>query len=175
MLVVVISACLLGDAVRYDGGDKKNPALIAHSNKQIKYIPVCPEAGCGMGVPREPMQLEGDPHSPHLITLNSRVDKSELLTSWSQKQIIQLQKEKINGFIFKNRSPSCGLNKVEIHNTTPATPQQYGIGLFAQQITKHFGNLPMAQDDDMQNQDSILKFIEEMKAFTVLSASKNHG
>jgi uncharacterized protein YbbK (DUF523 family) len=175
MLVVGISACLLGELVRYDGGDKKNLALITHKDRQIIYIPICPEVGCGMGVPREPMQLEGNPHAPRLITINSRVDKSAILTNWSLKQIAKLQKEKIDGFIFKNRSPSCGLSNVKIHNTATTTTQPYGVGLFAQQIKNHFGNLPMAQDDDMLNKEKTNEFIEEMKAFAALSTRQNRG
>ncbi|MBF0195390.1 MAG: DUF523 domain-containing protein [Magnetococcales bacterium] len=175
MLVVGISACLLGESVRYDGGDKQNHALTAHKDKQIKYIAICPEAGCGLGVPREAMQLEGDPNTPRLLTINSRVDKTDLLTNWSKEQIANLQNDKIDGFIFKNRSPSCGLNKVLVHKTNPTTPQQYGAGLFAQQIKNHFDDLPMAQDDDMQNQHNIQKFIDEMKAYKAVTTSKNHG
>ncbi|MBF0381882.1 MAG: DUF523 domain-containing protein [Magnetococcales bacterium] len=174
MLVVGISACLLGEKVRYDGGDKKNPVLLAQKERQISYIPICPEAQCGMGVPREPMQLEGDPQKPRLVTVNSRIDKTAILSNWSKAQITVLQKNKIDGFIFKNRSPSCGL-EVTVHNSSKTATKPQGMGLFAQQVKNSFVDLPMAQDDDLQNQENIQKFIMEMKHPTPQPSREQDG
>src|SRR5438874_2346955 len=61
-----ISACLLGQAVRYDGGHKRDPFLAETLGRFVEWVPVCPEVELGLGVPREPIRLEGDPAAPRL-------------------------------------------------------------------------------------------------------------
>jgi len=56
-----VSACLLGERVRYDGGHKLDRLLIDALGEDVTFVPVCPEVECGLGVPREAMHLEGDP------------------------------------------------------------------------------------------------------------------
>ena len=52
-----ISACLLGENVRFDGGHKLDRYLRDTLGKFVEYIPVCPEAECGLGIPREAICL----------------------------------------------------------------------------------------------------------------------
>jgi Uncharacterized conserved protein len=52
-----ISACLLGQEVRFDGGHKRDPFLTDELGKHVEWVPVCPEVEVGMGTPREPLQL----------------------------------------------------------------------------------------------------------------------
>ena len=48
-----ISTCLLGEKVRYDGGHKLDRFLRDTLGQWVDYVPVCPEAECGMGTPRD--------------------------------------------------------------------------------------------------------------------------
>ena len=52
-----ISACLLGDQVRYDGGHKKNAFAVDKLGPLVEFVRVCPELELGLGVPREPIRL----------------------------------------------------------------------------------------------------------------------
>ena len=52
-----ISACLLGERVRYDGGHQLDRSLIGVLGKFFTFVPVCPEVGCGLSTPREAMRL----------------------------------------------------------------------------------------------------------------------
>jgi uncharacterized protein YbbK (DUF523 family) len=54
-----ISACLLGQAVRFDGGHKRDSFLNDLLGRFVDWVPVCPELDAGMGVPREPVRLIG--------------------------------------------------------------------------------------------------------------------
>jgi uncharacterized protein YbbK (DUF523 family) len=72
---VGISACLLGENVRYDGGHKLNRFLTDTLGQYVEYVPVCPEAECGLPIPRESMHLEGNPESPRLVTSRTKQDK----------------------------------------------------------------------------------------------------
>ena len=55
-----ISSCLLGNNVRYDGGQKLDNFLRHTLGQFIEWVPVCPEVECGLPVPREAMDLVGD-------------------------------------------------------------------------------------------------------------------
>jgi len=101
-----ISACLLGEKVRYDGGHKWDRFITGTLGKYVDLVPVCPEVECGLGIPREAMRLAGDPHSPRLVTVRSGIDHTERMLTWARKRVAKLAKEELCGFIFKSDSPS---------------------------------------------------------------------
>ena len=92
-----ISACLLGQPVRYDGGHKLDRFLAETLGRYVDYIPVCPEVECGMPVPREAMRLVGAPESPRLVTIRTRIDKTDQMLAWAKKKVAELEKEKLRG------------------------------------------------------------------------------
>jgi len=145
-----VSACLLGEKVRYDGGHKLDLFLKNTLGKYVEYVPVCPEVECGLGVPRKSMRLEGDPDSFRLILTETGQDMTELMVNWSQKRVIQLNEENIHGFIFKSNSPSCGIKKVKIYNEKDV-PVQTGVGIFAGIFTKHFPLLPVEDQESLHD------------------------
>ena len=65
-----VSACLLGEEVRYNGGHKHMLFLTTVLGNYVEWVPVCPEVEMGMGVPRETIRLEGDAETPRLIAPN---------------------------------------------------------------------------------------------------------
>ena len=67
-----VSACLMGEKVRYDGDHRRDRLLTQMIGQFVEWVPVCPEVECGLPVPREPMRLEGDPGSPRLVTTRTR-------------------------------------------------------------------------------------------------------
>ncbi len=68
-----ISSCLLGNKVRENGGHKHDRYVTDITGKYVDSVPVCPEVECGLGIPKEPMHLEGDPAKPRLVTSRERV------------------------------------------------------------------------------------------------------
>src|SRR2546422_8488550 len=75
-----ISACPLGQEVRWDGGHKRDPFLAETLGRFVEWVPVCPEVELGLGVPREPIRLEGDPVAPRLVAAKSRQDLTRAMT-----------------------------------------------------------------------------------------------
>ena len=55
-----ISACLLGQEVRFDGGHKRSDFLVDIFGPFVEFVPVCPEVEIGLGVPRETLRLVRD-------------------------------------------------------------------------------------------------------------------
>jgi uncharacterized protein YbbK (DUF523 family) len=111
-----ISACLLGENVRYDGGHKLDRFLTDTLGQYVEYVPVCPEVECGLPIPRESMHLEGDPERPRLVTSRTHEDRTEQMVEWAKRRVVALEKEDLCGFIFKSNSPSSGMERVKIRN-----------------------------------------------------------
>jgi uncharacterized protein YbbK (DUF523 family) len=158
-----ISACLLGKAVRYDGGHKLDRYLTETLGKYVEYVPVCPEVECGMPVPREPMHLEGDPESPRLVTIKAKIDKTGQMAGWAEKRVIELEKEGLMGFIFKSDSPSSGMERVKVYNDKNMAVRQ-GVGIFARRFMEHFPLLPVEEEGRLHDPAIRENFIERVFA-----------
>ena len=144
---VAISACLLGQRVRYDGNDKRATALVDALADSVEWVAMCPETECGLGVPREPMQLIQAKGSVRLIGQESGNDFTAKLENWILKRVDKMKKENIAGLILKARSPSCGINSTPIFG---ADGQDIGIGsgLFAAAVKKRFPELIIIDEEE---------------------------
>ena len=109
-----ISRCLLGDAVRYDGGHKRDRYLAEVLGRTVDWVPVCPEVEAGLGTPREPMQLVGTVGRTKLLTLTTRQDETNRLESFSHRRIAELQSMNLSGYVFKARRLAAASNKSQI-------------------------------------------------------------
>jgi uncharacterized protein YbgA (DUF1722 family)/uncharacterized protein YbbK (DUF523 family) len=158
-----ISACLLGKAVRYDGGHKLDRFITETLGRYVEYFPVCPEVECGMPIPRESMHLEGDPESPRLLTTRTGIDKTDQMMSWARKRVVELEKENLMGFIFKSDSPSSGMERVKVYNEKSMTSRK-GIGLFARAFMEHFPLLPVEEEGRLHDPGLRENFIERVFA-----------
>jgi uncharacterized protein YbgA (DUF1722 family)/uncharacterized protein YbbK (DUF523 family) len=156
-----ISACLLGENVRYDGGHKHDRFLTDTLGKYVTYRPVCPEMECGLGVPRESMRLVGDPESPRLVTVRSRQDHTERMVRWARQRVTELEKEKLCGFIFKSDSPSSGMERVKVYKDG-GMPQKNGIGVFARIFMEHFPLIPVEEEGRLHDPLIRENFIERI-------------
>jgi len=156
-----ISACLLGEKVRYDGGHKLDRFLTDTLGRYVEYVPVCPEVECGLPVPRESMHLEGDPDSPRLVTIRTRQDMTERMVSWARKRVAQLEKEDLCGFIFKSDSPSSGMERVRVYNEK-GMPVKKGVGMFARIFMEHFPLLPVEDEGCLHDPRLRESFVERI-------------
>lgn len=159
-----ISACLLGENVRFDGGHKHDRFLTDTLGQYVEYVPVCPEVECGFGIPREPFRLLGDPESPELVTSRTGVDFTERMQQWSFLRAKELEEENLCGFIFKSGSPSSGMERVKVYDLN-GVPAKTGVGIFAKKFMEHFPLLPV--EDDGRLHDPVLRenFIERVFVF----------
>ena len=132
-----ISACLLGEDVRYDGGHRLDRFLTYTLGQYVEYVPVCPEVECGLPIPREAMHLEGDLDSPRLVTVRTKKDMTDLMTQWARRRVVELEREDLCGFIFKSDSPSSGMERVKVYHKK-GMPVKKGVGMFARIFMDHF-------------------------------------
>lgn len=157
---VGVSSCLLGEKVRYDGGHKHDHYITDVLGRFLTFVPVCPEVGCGMPVPREAMRLEGDPAYPRLVTHKSRVDKTEQMRAFCRQKVAELAGEDLCGFIFKKNSPSSGLFRVKVYNNGMLA--RSGSGLFAAAVVERFPLLPAEEEGRLNDADIRENFIERI-------------
>jgi len=156
-----ISTCLLGENVRYDGGHKLDRFLTDTLGQYVEYVPVCPEVECGLPIPRESMHLEGDHESPRLVTLRTRQDMTERMVSWAKSRVVELEKERLCGFIFKSDSPSSGMERVRVYNEK-GMPVKKGVGMFAGIFMEHYPLLPVEDEGRLHDPKLRENFVERI-------------
>ena len=173
-----ISTCLLGENVRYDGGHKLDRFFTDTLGQYVQYVHVCPEVECGLPIPREAMHLEGDPDSPRLITTHTKQDMTDRMIQWALKRVVELEKEDLCGFIFKNDSPSSGMERVEVYNEKEM-PVKKGTGMFARIFMEHFPLLPVEDEGRLHDPKLRENFIERIFTLRrwreVLRRKENRG
>ncbi len=154
-----ISACLLGEEVRYDGGHKLDRYLTDTLGRYVEYVPVCPEVEAGFGIPRDAMHLEGDPNAPRLVARQTKRDLTEPMLAWAKKRVLELEAQDLCGFIFKSRSPSSGMERISVYNEK-GMPVKKGVGLFASTFMDHFPLLPVEDEGRLHDPKLRENFIE---------------
>ncbi len=154
-----VSACLLGQPVRYDGGHKLDRFLVHTLGKYVDFVPVCPEVECGLPVPREAMRLVGDPRNPRLVTNKTGLDHTERMLAWARRRVAELEREDLCGFIFKSDSPSSGMERVKVY-TPQGMPAKTGVGMFARVFMAHFPLLPVEDEGRLHDPKLRETFIE---------------
>ena len=156
-----VSACLLGQNVRYDGGHQRDRYITDTLGRWFEWVPVCPEVEYGLPIPREAMRLVGDPETPRLVTIRTRIDHTDGMLSWADKRLEALAAEDLCGFIFKSRSPSSGMAAVKVYPETGMAVKK-GVGIFAGAFMRRFPLLPVEEDGRLN--DPVLRenFIERI-------------
>ncbi len=154
-----ISACLLGKNVRWNGGHKLDRFLTNTFGQYVSYVPVCPEAECGLGIPRETLRLVGKMESPRLVTTRTGIDHTKRMNDWAQKRLKDLEKENLYGFIFKSDSPSSGMERIKVYNEK-GMPEKKGVGIFARAFMNHFPRIPVEEERRLHDPKLRENFIE---------------
>ena len=160
-LVLGVSACLLGQAVRYDGDSHAHEPLL--SSTRVRWVPVCPEVEVGMPVPREPIRIESTPSGLRLVAVESREEHTEAMAGWAETRLEALAKEGIRGFVLKARSPSCAHHDAAIFEQAGTmVPATCGPGMFAAALQRRFPDLPVADEHAVQTSAAFDKFLDEV-------------
>lgn len=160
-----VSSCLLGTPVRYDGAHKRDAYIVDELSREFDLVPVCPEVGIGLGVPRPPIQLRGDIAAPRARGVrDDKLDVTTALAEFGAASAARLQD--ISGYLFKSRSPSCGVNSVGVHG--PLGETTGGTGVYAQAFISAQPLLPVAEESDLEQPSGRDNFIERVLAYADL-------
>ena len=156
---VAVSACLLGQAVRYDGQDKYTSLIAEELNKYCKLIAVCPEVEIGLGVPRTKIQLTQIGSSIKVLTTDgTNSDVSGALQNFAIQFVNQ---NALSGLVLQDKSPSCGVGNTKLFSEAG---EQIGVssGLFAKTILDLMPNLVVVQASQLLNKHDIEQFVRSL-------------
>src|SRR3989344_2391532 len=124
-----ISSCLLGQKVRFDGNHKLDNFLSGTLGQFFEWVPVGPEVAIGLGIPRPPIRLVGSADAPRAVGVkDASIDVTDKLAAYGKQQARKL--DDLCGYVFKSRSPSCGMERVKIYQHA-GIPAKSSRGIYA--------------------------------------------
>jgi len=170
-----VSACLLGQKVRYDGQHKRDVFLTEILEPFVEWVPVCPELELGLGVPREPVRLVGRPEAPRLVAARSGADHTEAMRAFAQARVAALAKQDLAGFITKKDSPSCGMERVRVHPRPGGPPRREGEGAFLRVLRERLPLLPVEEEGRLHDPALRESFVERVYACVRWKAAVAEG
>ncbi len=160
-----ISACLLGDQVRFDGGHKRDPFLTDVLAPHVEFVRVCPEVEVGMGTPRETLRLvRAEDATVRMVTTRTGIDHTGAMVAWSKGRLSELDRADLSGYILKKDSPSCGMERVKVFGES-GMPERNGRGIFAAALLPRFPNLPVEEEGRLSDPRLRETFIERVFAY----------
>lgn len=152
---ILVSACLMGEKVRYDGKSQQllNDSLSLWEQQQ-RIVSLCPEVSGGLSIPRHPAEIQKI--DKRILTCND-VDVSQQFIKGAQHALLICQKQNIRFALMKESSPSCGSTtiydgsfsqtKINGEGVTVALLRKNGIRVFSekniQDLVKAIDNLSL--------------------------------
>lgn len=139
-----VSSCLLGHEVRYDGSHKYDDFINRALSRFFTFVPVCPEVGVGLGVPRPTLRLVRYEDGDHAVGVKRPdLDVTAPLNGYLDQ--VRERLDGICGYILKKGSPSCGMERVKVYHPN-GMPLDQGAGLYARSLRQAFPWLPMEEE-----------------------------
>jgi len=164
-LRIGISSCLFGNEVRYDGGHSRNDGILDSMGELFELIPFCPEVEIGLSIPRPPINLVSVSGDIHVRGVNDPShDVTDALNNYALSIAEQLNE--LSGYIFKSRSPSCGLSDVNVYDHKTNQVINTSAGQFAKAITKQYPQLPVEDELGLSNKKTRDDFIRRVVTYS---------
>lgn len=158
---VAVSACLLGQRVRYDGNQKQHAFVCRQLQKWLTLEAICPEVEIGMGVPRPPIMLIEVAGRIKAVGVDrDGLDVTQKLNRFGSQTAHQLSD--LDAYIFKARSPSCGVTSTPIKHSDDSSKK--GAGLYAAQIIKQLPLLPVVEESRLESIAQQVNFLQRLAA-----------
>ena len=159
---VAVSACLLGQPVRYDGSHRRDTFISENLSTVFQLVPLCPEVEMGLGVPRPTIRLVDIKDSIHLLGVDDpSLDYTQAMSEFAGDTT---EKMHVSGFILKDRSPSCGLGNTLIYDINGRRIGT-GDGLFVQTIAASNSALPMITAEQLRQHQALKIFVSKVKQY----------
>ena len=167
---ILISSCILGNNVRYDGGNKLDAWVSIKMANYFEFVSVCPEVQMGMSIPREPVNLQLHKNGDiKMIGGKSKTDYTDSALTTSQ-DIIDQKTNDICGAILQKKSPSCGVERVRLFNekeeelyNMKMTPKNRGI--FASMLMSQNPMLPVIDSGRLFDKNERENFLRRVMCY----------
>ncbi len=146
---LVVSKCLGFDRCRYDGSVIPDP-VVDSLRAWVELLPVCPEVELGLGAPRPPVRLVQVGGEVRLLQPATGRDLTEAMRAFAASFLEGLPP--VDGFILKNRSPSCGIRDAKLYAAPEKAPSVgMGPGMFGGAVRARFPDLPVEDEGRLTN------------------------
>ncbi|UTW46297.1 DUF1722 domain-containing protein [bacterium SCSIO 12696] len=143
-ILVGVSACLVGQPVRYNGGHSQSKLCLHTLNDYFQFKPFCPEVAAGFGTPRPTMRLVGDPKNPELQLSDGSENLAPKLIAGFQSQLPTMAE--LDGYVLMKNSPSCGLGRIKVYQGNGHPNEQKSAGLFTKAVQAQWPLLPLEEE-----------------------------
>lgn len=111
----------------------------------MRFVPLCPEVGIALGLPRKPIRLVRRGGEARLVG-SSGADHTAAVRRWAGAAVGDLQGRELSGFVLKKGSPSCGLERVKVWDEAFGRLAPDGRGLFAQALVKGLPGMAVEEE-----------------------------
>lgn len=163
---VAISSCLLGEPVRFNGSHKRSRFCTDTLTRYFEFVSICPEVGAGMGTPRQAIRLVSATAADESVRAlgcdDPALDVTDALTQQAHLQAGRLQD--ICGYIFMQKSPSCGLFGVKRYLAN-GHPEGTTAGVYASAMRRLLPLVPMEEAGRLN--DDVLRENFMVRVFTL--------
>lgn len=171
---VGISACLLGEAVRFDGGHKRLPFAVEELSPWVHFEPVCPEMAIGLPVPRPALRLVKMKEAIALRFSDRREgDLTQAMTAFSEERVSRF--EHLCGYIVCAKSPSCGMERVRVYDADGKNNRKAGRGIFTSVLMASYPWLPVEEDGRLHDPQLRENFVARIYALHELHGLRQQG
>jgi len=159
MIRIGVSACLLGENVRYDGGNKFSNINQYFNSDIYDLKAICPEVEIGMSIPRPPIQIINNGSIKLVQVENHNKEFTQQMNDWFIENLNKLSQ--LSGFILKSKSPSCGYQTTRHYETNG----NYFLdnGYFVNLIKSHNKSLPIIDELSLHNKTLLNQFIDSLE------------
>jgi uncharacterized protein YbgA (DUF1722 family)/uncharacterized protein YbbK (DUF523 family) len=172
--LIALSSCLAGEKVRYDSAHKRDRWLMNEFSEYVDYANFCPEVGIGLTIPRTPIRLVHKDNDVRVLDVRDpSIDVTDRLRNFAFDTVPKL--EGMSGYVFKSKSPSCGLFKVKAYMENGHPSDTPVPGAYAEVLAQELPDLPMEEEgrlcDDMLREN----FVNRIFVYHRLLKLKDEG
>ncbi|MFA5388761.1 MAG: DUF523 domain-containing protein [Candidatus Omnitrophota bacterium] len=160
--VILLSKCLDSARCRWDG-EIIEDKFIEKLKPRVTFVTVCPELKIGLGVPRDKIRIVSRKGCHRLMQLNTGKDLTEKMNKFTAAYMASIKRA--DGFILKDRSPSCGIKNVKVYSSLRSrVPVKKFSGFFGKAVLENFPGTPVETDARLKNPAIQRRFIERVFA-----------
>ncbi len=161
---IAVSACLLGEPVRYDGRQKRE-ARLREWLAGFRVLPVCPEIGIGLGVPRAPIQLYRIDGRIRLADCTDPTrDHSAAMRACARAWLAC--HPDLGGLVSKSRSPSCAVGDAPLFDARgEPLGREEAAGLFVAVLRELLPSLPLIDEHGLNDERRRTAFLDAVAGY----------
>jgi len=169
-MYIAVSACLLGEKIRFDGGHKHDRFITDELAKFATFSPFCPEH-LAFGTSRPSLRVVRGAEEMLVRSNKTGDDVTQTLLSCSQQELSSIARQPLGGIIFKSRSPSCGLGSAKAYLSNGFVEGKTD-GVFAALCREKYPLLPMEEEGRLNDPWLRENFVMQLFAYDAIERLK---